>query len=349
MSEQVPPDEKEPNSAPGDIVWVGETERPAQIVFPDGGVEDEGAPPEADPQPATPAIEPAQPEPEPAMAATPQHASGVQAATLPTPASQSKALAEAVVSSFVDRLIAEATRKGGYLTVSDLQEMNREFEKKAEALQAVFEKSFEDYVRARERAAWDRARDYPFDRQMVERFARLFPERSDPSRGEVLISRRMLPGFFMATTMMLGPEVVEDFQERCRAILKRLKDEKQEAFSWDDVSESEEMNEVILESIVGMASYFESLHKRVEWFVTIINSHLAPADVEREGEATANWQLTGEAFLVFLGALFAEIREIMSTETGRLRMTKKYGGEACAALFDILQQLDDAGVPQQPV
>ncbi len=109
------------------------------------------------------------------------------------------------------------------------------------------------------------------------------------------------------------------------------------------------MSEVILESIVGMASYFESLQKRVEWFVTIINSHLAPADVDREGDVAANWQLTEEAFLVFVGALFAEVREIMSTETGRLRMTKKYGGEACAALFDILQQLDDAGVPRHPV
>ena len=35
-------------------------------------------------------------------------ARGAPAAALPTPASQSKALAEAVVSSFVDRLIAEA-------------------------------------------------------------------------------------------------------------------------------------------------------------------------------------------------------------------------------------------------
>ena len=221
MSEQVPPDEKEPDPAPEEIVWVGESERPAQIVLPDGGVEDGGSAPAADPHPAS-AEEPG--EPEHAAAVAPRHASGVPAATLPTPASQSKALAEAVVSSFVDRLIAEATRKGGYLTVRDLQEMNREFEKKAEALQAVFEKSFEDYVRARERAAWDRARDYPFDRQMVERFAHLFPESSDLSRNQVFISRRMLPGFFIATTMMLGPEVIEDFQERCRAILHRLKD-----------------------------------------------------------------------------------------------------------------------------
>ena len=343
MSEQVPPDEKEPDPASEEVVWVGETDRGPQIVFPDDDIG--GSAPAEDPLPA-PAAE-APPQPPPKAAAAPPQASGAPAAALPTPASQSKALAEAVVSSFVDRLIAEATRKGGYLTVRDLQEMNREFEKKAEALKVVFEKSFEDYVRARERAAWDQARDYPFDRQMVERFAHLFPERPGASQGGVLISRRMLPGFFMATTMMLGPEVVENFQERCRAILKRIKDEKREAFSWDDIGKSEDMNEVILESIVGMASYFESLQKRVEWFVTIINSHLAPADVEREGEAVATWQLTEEAFLVFVGALFDEIREIMSTETGRLRMTKKYGGEACAALFEILQQLDDAGVPRQ--
>ena len=203
MSEQVPPDEKEPDPEPAKIVWVGETERTDHIVFPDGSMEEGESMPGEDSHPAAPAEEPAQSEPE--AAEEQPHASGDPEANLPTPTSQSKALAEAVVSSFVDRLIAEATRKGGYLTVRDLQEMNRGFEKKSEALQAVFEKSFEEYVRARERAAWDRAREYPYDREMVERFAHVFPEKSDDPQSEILISRRMLPGFFMATTMILGP------------------------------------------------------------------------------------------------------------------------------------------------
>lgn len=258
---------------------------------------------------------------------------------------QSKALADTIVASFLDRLTAEATRKGGSLTLADLRALDQEFVKKAEALQAVFEKSFEEYVQARERTAWDRAREYPFDRQIVARFARLFPEKGRWRIDENVLSRRMLPGFFMALNMMLGPEVVEDFQERCRAVLRRLKEERGEAFTWQDVDTSAAMNEVILEAVVGIASHFETLGRRAEWFMTLVNSHLAPADVEREGAEAATWQMTEGAFLYFVGALFSEVRAIMATETGRLRLTKKYGGDACAALFDILRQLDDAGVP----
>ena len=91
------------------------------------------------------------------------------------PAVQARALADTVISSLIDRLIGEANRKGGHLSTADLRALNDEFAKKADALQKVFQKSFEDYVRARERSAWDQSRQYPFDRIIVRKFANLFP------------------------------------------------------------------------------------------------------------------------------------------------------------------------------
>ena len=85
MSEQVPPDEKEPDPASEEVVWVGETDHGPQIIFPDDDIG--GSVPAEDPLPA-PAAE-APPQPPPKAAAAPPQASGAPAAALPTPASQS--------------------------------------------------------------------------------------------------------------------------------------------------------------------------------------------------------------------------------------------------------------------
>jgi hypothetical protein len=129
----------------------------------------------------------------------------------PTAKEQSKVLAETVVTSMVDRVREEALKKGS-LTVDDIDAMKGEFDKQAPALTETFEQSFEDYVKARERADWDQKRDYPFDRIIVKRFSPLFNE-TDMSRFD-RVSRRMLPGFFMALSMMLGPEEVDEYQEK---------------------------------------------------------------------------------------------------------------------------------------
>lgn len=51
----------------------------------------------------------------------------------------------------VDRVREEALKKGS-LTVDDIDAMKGEFDKQAAALTETFEQSFEDYVKARERA-----------------------------------------------------------------------------------------------------------------------------------------------------------------------------------------------------
>ena len=114
-------------------------------------------------------------------------------------------MAETVVSSIVDRLIGEANRKGG-LSVADLHALSDEFAKKTDALQKVFQKSFEDYVRARERSAWDQSRQFPFDRIIVRKFAVLFPQDCVSKLKPGLLSRRVLPGFFLTLSMMLGED-----------------------------------------------------------------------------------------------------------------------------------------------
>ena len=260
-----------------------------------------------------------------------------------SPKEQSRAMAEAVIGSLLDRLTAEAERRGGSLNVDDIRAIGREFAKKTEALQAVFETSFEAYVRIRERAVWNQARQYPFDRLIVKKFERLFVGDGGRTFRDGALSRRMLPGFFLAMNLMLGDDVIEDYQARCRAIIERLQEKSGDAFEWDDAYDDPEADRVTLDSVAAMASYFGDLEKRTAWFLGIINDNLAPPNTAREGEDSATWQFTEEGFHHFLAALFADVRQTMTTEGGRLTITKSHGGEACAALWDILEKLEAVG------
>ena len=260
-----------------------------------------------------------------------------------SPKDQSRALAETVVGSFLDRLTAEAERRGGWLSVGDIRALGHEFGKNTEALQAVFEESFEAYARIRERAVWNRARRYPFDRLIVKKFERLFAGEGGRTLRDGGLSRRMLPGFFLAMNLMLGDDVIEDYQARCRAIIERLQEKSGDAFEWDDAHEDPEAVLVTLDAVAAMASYFGNLEKRTAWFLGIINDHLAPPDTAREGQASATWRFTEKAFHQFLAPLFADVRRTMATEGGRLAITRSHGGEACAALWDILEKLEAVG------
>lgn len=264
------------------------------------------------------------------------------AASPTTGAERGRILAETVVGSILQRLTVEAKRRGGWLTVEDIENLRREFEGKIEALQKVFELSFEEYVKARERASWEQARRYPFDRLIVERFAPLFASDGGPALAEGGLSRRLLPGFFMAMNMLLGHDITEVYQEQCRRLVAKIKEAHGNRLDWMDVYGDEAARTLTNDAVVAMVSHFEDLRRRGNWMVEVINGHLAPPDVGREGPEVETWQLGERGFIRLVNALYSDIRERMTTETGRLRLTRAYGADTVAALADLLKRLDHA-------
>ena len=256
------------------------------------------------------------------------------------PSEGSHALAETLVQSILQRLILEASRKGGWLTIDDIEGLRLEFESKTAQLQAMFEKSFEQYVRLRERAAWEQARQYPFDRLIVHRFSHLFTVDGGPAFAEGGLSRRLLPGFFLALNMMLGEEITEVYQEQCRRIVAKVRDVQGDNLEWDHVYADPAARTLANDALVTVAVHFEDLPKRCAWFTGLVNGHLAPPDPAREGAEAETWQMGDRAFLLTVNALYADVRERMRTETGRLRLTKSYGAETVEVLARVLKSLD---------
>jgi hypothetical protein len=317
------------------VVWSGKLQAAperAEIYTPDKGrqykLEGHGgvAGPETAPKPA--AKPAAQPVAKPAAKAPAND-----------PAAQSRAIAQTVVNSLLDRMVAEAQRKGGMLSVQDIQGLTQEFEKKTEVLQTVFQKSFEDYVKARERAAWQQTRQYPFDRVIVQTFAHSFADGQKLVNDPDALSRRILPGFFMALGMMLGPEALEQAQERCRKIVARHKTGKNGDFDWEDVYADPETKATVLAAQVAMAPYFEDVRKRASWLVNLVNTHMSPYEGDQNSLA-ARWTMTEVSFFSLLEGLLGGLKEALNNETEAKALIQRHGQATCSRLYKLFRHID---------
>lgn len=244
---------------------------------------------------------------------------------------RSRVLAQAVVTSMVDRLTSEAQRRGGSLSVADLQGLNAEFESKTAALEAVFEKSFEEYARALSQPRPPEVRTAPFLRLLVRN---LEPLLNDPDGG---LSRRILPGLFLATTMMLGNDLVDAYERTCEAIVERLRVARGAAFGWNDYYIDPEANAVGLDALAGMALHFEDPRRRGQWLMGVVNAHLAPPAA---GEAEGDGQLEPRTIPVVLNALFGDLAGAMVSDAGRERIAASHGPDAGKKIQQILGRIE---------
>ncbi len=294
------------------------------------------------PPPAQPA-EPAPPPPPPVKPPAPPPAKPPAKTAPPqqtefdlsTAKGASDALANTMVQSFVDRMKAAAQAKGGHLTVQDMEDMQDDFDRQTQALSGALEKSFEAYVKAQERSDWDQQRNFPFDRLVVKKFAGLFKD--GDALGPDDICRRMLPGFFVALGMMLGPDVVEEYQDQLRAVVDRIR-AGGGVFNWGNVYKDPSAKDISLDAEVALAQHFDEYDKRSEWFINMINGHLTPVGADAHANVK-DWEMNPAGFKKFLNALMNDLIARLDTDSGKMAITKKFGAETCADLFDILAHL----------
>ncbi len=282
------------------------------------------------PQPKVQVHVQAKPKPKAKPAAKP-------ALDMSTPKDASDALATTMIESFVGRMKAAAEAKGGHLSVQDMEDMQGEFDRQTRALSGALEKSFEAYVKAQERSDWDQQRNFPFDRLMVKKFAGLFKDGAQLGPDDVC--RRMLPGFFIALGMMLGPDVVEEYQEQLRAVVSRVRGDGSSVFNWDTVYQDPSAKDISLAAEIAVAQHFDEYEKRSIWFISLVNGHLTQVGADAHANVK-NWEMTAAGFKTFLKGLMSDLIAMLDTDAGKMAITKKFGGDTCADLFDILAHLE---------
>jgi len=247
----------------------------------------------------------------------------------------SKLLAATVVSTFTDRLKAEARKNGGYLSEAHIDQLSQEFESKQRELEKVFELTFDQMTTAQNRAKFDHAREYPFDRIIVNTFAELFDQERVDDDGSAAVTRRILPGFFIAIDKMLGPEAIENFQRRSRAVLTRLGSGKESEVDWQVVYDDPVADEICKDALVTFLPYFADIQKRMDWFVPLVNGSVVPSDEDP-------WELTEAGFYNFSAEMFSQLRTALEDKAERAKLEKRHGGVAIFHLDQAFEQIDKA-------
>ena len=209
----------------------------------------------------------------------------------------------------------------------------------------TYRKELRDHIRQsivqHEKELWDQTRKRPFDRMLVKRFSHLFPSEGELADHDGHLSRRILPGFFTAIEMMTGPELFEQCQLACKALVRERKEALGEDFLWRDFYNEEPPNELVNDAFAVIVPHFNNFDKRSQWLLDLINSHLAsPEDYAFEGASVKDWQMDDAAMQLLLNSLFSNFRENLAIPEGREAIVNRYGLKASRALEDVLAHLE---------
>lgn len=248
--------------------------------------------------------------------------------------------ADAFIDSLIDHFLMEAQRRGGILMAGDVGALREGLGAKVDAWRADFENRMEECVRQRVRLLHQQPRRNPLDRLIVGTFAHLLVPDTVLAERKDGISRRALPGFFLAINMMLGPELQRQLQERCRRVVARHRGHADEGLFWRKVGEDTEARAVLLDAEAAMLPYFADPDKRAAWFIGLLNQHMTPPEHGAE-TPSARWQMTGTAFFALLTGLFGEVRRVLGELPAANALTERRR-RAWGDFRVILERIDSA-------
>ena len=242
-----------------------------------------------------------------------------------------RAIFEQGLDFAVDRILRRAESQGGSLSASDVREELQRFKADpGEDTTAFFNDAWRECTFAVERLHWDKERRYPFERLMVNTFVHLLPTGDQvPIQGEHL-SRRIIPGFFVAMLQMLGEELSDKYEDFCRTMVSRMKAQHGKAFNWEMVHDEPDAAEVVTEVLITICHHFIDLKKRRRWLTDVINGNM--------GAPTAAQDIPFEDMEChrLIAAMYQPLRDAMN---GEERITERYGRDKARMLRAVFAEI----------
>lgn len=246
-----------------------------------------------------------------------------------------ESIANTMIGHFVTRLEVEAHKAGGALTAQAIRELAERFlTEEAVRFQPVLKRSWDACSAARETVQWESARHRLFDRILDKPFAHLFPPRPGDDGDSGILSRRMIPGFTVAVTKMIGPALYQQCQQKAQAIIDRYRQDSG-GYDWHAIHADPQAVALINDVLMVVAHTFAHFERRRDWFTDLVNSHLSPVAPDA---ADAHWQLTNHGFAELMRALFGALKAELATNGQELR--KRYGEQMVETAEGFLRRLE---------
>ncbi len=200
----------------------------------------------------------------------------------------------------------------------------------------------EDYLQVLQKlGVKDDKRENFFGRLLVRTFEHKLASPGETPQDTSQLPRSALPGFFMVLHILLGRSLIESYQETTRDLIERVNGGL-DNINWDKVYGNEEAKLISIDALVALAMHLENIEESMSWFVDLVNDNTKAPNAKIPAEEL-NWKFTDAAYRDLVKDLFAELRDVISTETGRLQITKRHGAETCIKLVEFMAQLDTLG------
>ena len=248
-----------------------------------------------------------------------------------------KTLTQIVLDRITEHLEQEAERQGGSLDGPQLR-----------AAIETFRNSSDNDARDFYRAGWneclsvidevrrDSSRRMPFERLMVKPLDHLLPAAHQPVISGKGLSRRTIPGFLSALHQMLGPVLLEQYQNRCRELVRIIETARGNDFDWKDVHSDPTSQVIVNDVLVHISRHFSNFARRRNWMTGIIVSQMPLGEDETERA----WIFGDAEFAMMMEALFRPLRNEMASPEGKQRIQDRYGTVVCEMLGDFFSDLD---------
>lgn len=248
-----------------------------------------------------------------------------------------KSLAQILMERIADRLGEVATGNGGRLDETEIRAAIEAFARRADPeIMDFYRTGWNECLAVIDEVRRESSRRMPFERLMVKSFAHLLPAANqtvEPGKG---LSRRVVPGFLSALQQMLGPVLLEQYQNRCRELVRIIQTARGNDFDWEDVYNDPTSQVIVNDVLVHISKHFADFKRRQVWFVGVVSAGMPLGEdpVERE------WAFREPEFHMLLSALFRPLRKQMAARGGQQRIKDRYGTVACEMLHDLFMALD---------
>lgn len=192
-----------------------------------------------------------------------------------------------------------------------------------------------DCLRLHDTVLWEDRRHRAFERLLTRRFSHLFPKRfgdEGTAGGAAILSRRLIPGFMAALTMMVGTETMERCGRAAASLLVRHREDRLGLVDWGDLAASDPARVLVTDLLVACATHFQPYARRRDWLCLVINNHLTPALPEDRDPA---WRCTPERADAMLRALYEPLRQAMTADGG-LAFADRHGADDRQAVEALL-------------
>ncbi|MDO8606625.1 MAG: hypothetical protein Q7R40_08820 [Phaeospirillum sp.] len=191
--------------------------------------------------------------------------------------------------------------------------------------------NFDDFYHRTYREMMEIVESEKREQRRTNAFGRLVVHPLSPLFHDESLDRALVTNILSFLHLVLGDEV-EVYSEKCREIIRVLKDDSGDNFSWDAFYDDPGAKIVLWHTLVHISASFKRYDLRKDWFIKLMQyrpttiSLASNAFVTREHDPSEEPLVFGEReFCIFFHALFDPLIELSPREDAAFR--KEFGAD----------------------